>query len=140
MFLSIYCEYFIIVFLYRNKLLLILCSSSSSLLFIHSPIIVQLPSPMGGGGSSVITLYYMDHTAWDTNSLPYTTHAPIAIQGSRIKMSDMNHEGQILHIGYRHHTGVTNNIRGHASVYTGYEHFAILGCHEQLPISHYKHS
>ena len=42
--------------------------------------------------------------------LPYTIHAPIAIQGSRINMSNMKHEGQILHIGYGHHTGVTNNM------------------------------
>ena len=101
----------------------------------------------GGGGVFCHNALLHGSHSMGHEQLPYTTHAPIAIQGSRIEMSDMKHEGQILHIGYGHHTGVTNNIRGHkqhtgsrttygvtnnirghASVYTGYEHF----CHTRL--------
>ena len=88
------------------------CSSSSGRA-IHPPIIVQLPLPMGGGGVFCHNALLHGSHSMGHEQLPYTTHAPIAIQGSRIKMSDMKHEGQILHIGYGHHTGVTNNVRGH---------------------------
>ena len=70
----------------------------------------------GGGGVFCHNALLHGSHSMGHEELPYTTHAPIAIQGSRINMSDMNHEGQILHIGYGHHTGVTNNIRGHASI------------------------
>ena len=110
-----------------NMIQPVACSSSCERA-IHSPIIVQLPSHMGGGGVFCHNALLHGSHSMGHERLPYTTHAPIAIQGSHIKMSDMNHEGQILHIGYGHHTGVTNNIRGHASVYTGYEHF----CHTRL--------
>ena len=98
-----------------NMIQPVACSSSSGRA-IHPPIIVQKPSPMGGGGVFCRNALLHGSHSMGHEQLPYTTHAPIAIQGSRINMSDMNHEGQILHIGYGHHTGVANNIRGHASI------------------------